>query len=304
MMNRIRLAVQLLFTIITNGYMYGFLNGKIYRGGLKYVCVPGLNCYSCPGALSSCPVGALQALLNQRGFRVPFSALGFFFLFGSILGRFICGWLCPFGLVQDLLYKIPFFRKKKTLPFHKYLKFGKYAVLLLLVCFGSVFLFGGFAKVPAFCKYLCPSGTLFGAAPLLAMNESLRAQAGGLFYWKLGVLIFIIILSMKWFRPFCQYLCPLGAIYGLFNRFSLVQIHWEKERCISCKACERACPAALSVVEISRSPECIRCGKCVDACPEKCLHFGQMKILGKEKTRNGKVKNSAFAGERNGNDGR
>ncbi len=304
MMNRIRLAVQLLFTIITNGYMYGFLNGKIYRGGLKYVCVPGLNCYSCPGALSSCPVGALQALLNQRGFRVPFSALGFFFLFGSILGRFVCGWLCPFGLVQDLLYKIPFFRKKKTLPFHKYLKFGKYAVLLLLVCFGSVFLFGGFAKVPAFCKYLCPSGTLFGAVPLLAMNESLRAQAGGLFYWKLGVLIFIIILSMKWFRPFCQYLCPLGAIYGLFNRFSLVQIHWEKERCISCKACERACPAALSVVEISRSPECIRCGKCVDACPEKCLYFGQMKISEKERTRDGKVKNSAFAGERNGNDGR
>ncbi len=304
MMNRIRLAVQLLFTIITNGYMYGFLRGKIYRGGLKYVCVPGLNCYSCPGALSSCPVGALQALLNQRGFRVPFSALGFFFLFGSILGRFVCGCLCPFGLVQDLLYKIPFFRKKKTLPFHKYLKFGKYAVLLLLVCFGSVFLFGGFAKVPAFCKYLCPSGTLFGAVPLLAMNESLRAQAGGLFYWKLGVLIFIIILSMKWFRPFCQYLCPLGAIYGLFNRFSLVQIHWEKERCISCKACERACPAALSVVEISRSPECIRCGKCVDACPEKCLYFGQMKISEKERTRDGKVKNSAFAGERNGNDGR
>ena len=101
------------------------------------------------------------------------------------------------------------------------------------------------------------------------------AQAGGLFYWKLGVLIFIIILSMKWFRPFCQYLCPLGAIYGLFNRFSLVQIHWEKERCISCKACERACPAALSVVEISRSPECIRCGKCIEACPEACLHFGR-----------------------------
>lgn len=158
--------------------------------------------------------------------------------------------------------------------------------------------------MPAFCKYLCPSGTLFGAVPLLAMNESLRAQAGGLFYWKLGVLIFIIILSMKWFRPFCQYLCPLGAIYGLFNRFSLVQIHWEKERCISCKACERACPAALSVVEISRSPECIRCGKCVDACPEKCLYFGQMKISEKERTRDGKVKNSAFAGERNGNDGR
>lgn len=278
MIQKIRLAAQLLFTVITNGYTYGFLSGKIYRGGLKYVCVPGLNCYSCPGALASCPIGALQALLNQRGFRIPFGALGFFFLFGSLLGRFICGWLCPFGLVQDLLYRIPFFRKKKTLPFHKYLKYGKYATLLFLVCIGSMFLFGGFAKVPAFCKYLCPSGTLLGALPLLGANEGLRMQVGGLFYWKLGILILIVILSIKCFRPFCQYLCPLGAIYGLFNRFSLVQIHWEKERCTSCGACERACPAALSVTEISCSPECIRCGKCVDACPQKCLHFGQRKI--------------------------
>ncbi len=147
--------------------------------------------------------------------------------------------------------------------------------MLLLVCVGSMFLFTGFAKVPAFCKYLCPSGTLLGAIPLLSMNESLRAQLGGLFYWKFGVLLFIIILSVKNFRPFCQYLCPLGAVYGLFNKFSLVQIHWEKERCISCKACEKACPAALSVTEISRSPECIRCGKCIDACPTKCLHFSR-----------------------------
>ena len=253
-MNRIRLKVQLLFTIVTNGYLYGFLNGKIYRGGLKYACVPGLNCYSCPGAVASCPIGALQALLNQRGFQVPFAALGFFFLFGSLLGRFVCGWLCPFGLVQDLLHKIPIFKKRKRLPHHHILKYGKYVVLILLVLAGSMFLWGGFAKIPAFCKFLCPSGTL-------------------LFLWKLGVLLAIVLLSIKAYRPFCQYLCPLGAIYGWFNRFSLVQIHWEQERCTSCKACEKACPAALSLQEISRSPECIRCGKCVDACPEQCLHF-------------------------------
>lgn len=164
-MRRLRLTVQLLFTIVTNGYMYGFLEGKIYRGGLKYACVPGLNCYSCPGAIASCPIGALQALLNQRGFQVPFAALGVLFLFGSLLGRFVCGWLCPFGLAQDLLHKIPVFHKKKRLPFHHILKYGKYLVLILLVCIGSLFLFGGYAKVPAFCKYLCPSGTLLGALP-------------------------------------------------------------------------------------------------------------------------------------------
>ena len=272
-MKRIRLVVQLLFTIVTNGYLYGFLNGKIYRGNLKYVCVPGLNCYSCPGAAASCPIGALQALLNQRGFQIPFGVLGFIFLFGSLMGRFVCGWLCPFGLVQDLLHKIPDFRKIKRLPFHHVLKYGKYAVLILFVGVGSVFLFGGFAKVPAFCKYICPSGTFFGALPLLAVNESLRSQIGGLFFWKASLMIFILFLSVKCYRPFCQYLCPLGAVYGLFNRFSLVQIHWEKDICISCGACERACPVALSKMEISCSSECIRCGRCVEACPVKCLHF-------------------------------
>ena len=275
-MKNIRLTIQLLFTILTNGYLYGFLSGKICQGRSKYACVPGLNCYSCPGAVASCPIGALQALLNQNGFQIPFGVLGFFFLFGSLLGRTVCGWLCPFGLVQDLLHRIPVFQKCKRLPFHRILIYGKYAVLLFLVCIGSMFLFGGFARIPAFCKYLCPSGTLLGALPLLSANGLLRSQIGGLFFWKLGILIVILVLSVKIFRPFCQYLCPLGAIYGWFNRFSLVQIHWEEEACISCGACQKACPVDLSAHEISRSPECIRCGRCVSACPARCLHLKKM----------------------------
>ncbi len=276
-LSRIRLGVQLLYTIFTNGYAYGFFNGKIYKGPLKYACVPGLNCYSCPGALASCPLGALQNALNQRKLEIPFAILGFFFVFGSILGRFVCGWLCPFGLLQDLLYKIPLFRKRKQLPFHSRLKYGKYLTLFGLVIIGSVFLFSGFAKTPAFCKYLCPSGTFFGALPLLAANEALQTQTGGLFLWKLGILIFILLLSINVYRPFCQYLCPLGAIYGWFNKFSLVQIHWEKNACISCMACQKACPVNLSPEQISVSPECIKCGHCITACPTNCLHFQSCK---------------------------
>ena len=271
--SNLRLYVQILYTILTNGYVYGFINGKIYKGPIKQVCVPGLNCYSCPGAIASCPLGALQAALNERNIQVPFAVLGFFFLFGSLFGRFVCGWLCPFGLLQDLLHKIPLFRKRKQLPYHTILKYGKYVVLLGLVIIGSSFLFTGFAKTPAFCKYLCPSGTFMGALPLLTVNEALRSGAGGLFYWKLGILLLLLVLSIKIYRPFCQYLCPLGAIYGWFNRFSLVQIRWEKESCISCMACRKACPVDLPPEKISVSPECIKCGKCISACPVDCLHF-------------------------------
>lgn len=271
----VRLIFQIIYTIITNGYVYGYLNGKIYKGSLKYACVPGLNCYSCPGAVASCPLGALQNALNRKNFEVPFAVLGFFFVFGSVLGRFVCGWLCPFGLLQDLLHKIPLFKKRKNLPFHSVLKYGKYVVLFGLVIVGSVFLFSGYAKVPAFCKYLCPSGTFFGAIPLMAANEQLADQAGGLFGWKLAVLLVIIVLSVKIYRPFCQYLCPLGAIYGWFNRFSLVQIRWEKEECISCMACQKACPVGLLPEQISVSGECIKCGLCVNACPKQCLNMGK-----------------------------
>ena len=279
--SNLRLWIQILYTILTNGYAYGFLNGKIYKGPLKYTCVPGLNCYSCPGALASCPLGALQNALNSRNLEIPFAVIGFFFVFGSLLGRFVCGWLCPFGLLQDLLYKIPLFRKRKQLPFHTKLKYGKYITLFGLVLIGSAFLFTGFAKIPAFCKYLCPSGTFFGALPLLATNDSLQSQAGGLFYWKLGILLLILLLSIKVYRPFCQYLCPLGAIYGLFNHFSLIQIQWEKEACISCMACQKVCPVNLTPEQISISPECIKCGQCIHHCPTKCLHFGFCKPVNK-----------------------
>ena len=150
---RVRTWFQILYTVITNGYAYGFMSGKIYKGPLKYTCVPGLNCYSCPGAVASCPLGALQNALNKRNFEVPFAVLGFFFIFGSIFGRFVCGWLCPFGLVQDLLHKIPLFKKRKQLPKHHTLKYGKYVTLVGLVLIGSAFLFKALRRFRHFVSF-------------------------------------------------------------------------------------------------------------------------------------------------------
>ncbi|MEG0831084.1 MAG: 4Fe-4S binding protein, partial [Acidaminococcaceae bacterium] len=96
-----RTVVQALTTFLSNSYLQGFTQGKIFTGPSKQLCLPGLNCYSCPGALGACPLGSLQAVLGQRNFSFSFYLVGFFLLVGSLCGRFICGWLCPFGWVQD-----------------------------------------------------------------------------------------------------------------------------------------------------------------------------------------------------------
>ena len=161
------------YTALTNGYLKGFVEGKIYRGSSKALCVPGLNCYSCPGALGACPIGSLQAVLDSGKFQFSCYVFGFLMLFGTLMGRFVCGWLCPFGLVQDLLHKIPLFHKKKNLPGHRFLRYGKYLVLAVFVILLPMTVVGvtGMGD-PWFCKYICPSGTLFGGLPLLASNPT------------------------------------------------------------------------------------------------------------------------------------
>lgn len=269
---KIRLAIQIGFTALTNGYVVGFLKGKIYQGPGKKMCLPGLNCYSCPGALGACPIGSLQAVLGSPNFRISFYVVGFLLFTGAILGRVVCGFLCPFGLVQDLLYKIPFFAKRKNMPGHKGLVWIKYIVLAVLVVILPLFAVNAYGiSDPWFCKYLCPSGTLFGGLPLIAANAGLQQALGGLFVWKLSVLLVILVWSVWVYRPFCKYLCPLGAIYGWFNPIALSRFHIDKENCIDCKKCKTVCPMDIPVYAKPNSSECIKCGKCLQACPTDCI---------------------------------
>ena len=213
-----RTVFQLVFAALSNGYAAGFAKGSIYKGRGKLFCLPGLNCYSCPGALGACPIGALQAVLTSREYRFSAYVLGFLLLFGAMFGRFVCGWLCPFGLAQDLLHKIPLGKKRRRLPGERGLRLLKYAVLagFVLVLPLTVLDLVGQGQ-PWFCKYICPSGTLFAGVPLLASNPPLRAALGWLFTWKAAVLAVLLVLSVVIWRPFCRYLCPLGAVYGWFN---------------------------------------------------------------------------------------
>ena len=203
MVNKLRLWVQIIFTAVTNGYFYGFATGTIYRGPLKTVCVPGLNCYSCPGALGSCPIGSLQAVISGKEHSFSFYIVGFLIFFGSVFGRFICGWLCPFGLAQDLLYKIPFFQKRKNMPGHKILIKLKNVIFLVFVIILPMIVTNFIGQGdPWFCKYICPSGTLMAGLPLVGMNESLRNAIGGLFSWKIVLLMTIVIISLWFYRTF------------------------------------------------------------------------------------------------------
>ena len=268
-----RMTVQAAAFLLQNPKLHHFFLGTIEQGETKAVCVPGLNCYSCPAAIGACPIGSLQNTMSKSYKKpaVPFYVLGFLILLGLTLGRWICGWLCPFGWVQDLIYKIPFFKKIRTFPFERYLRYLKYAVLAVLVI--GLPLYSAFkgVLVPYFCKYLCPSGTLLGAIPLAAGSAQVRAQLGAYFWWKMGVLISLLLLSLLISRPFCRYLCPLGAIYGMFNRIALVHLDYAPNVCVDCGKCETVCPMGIDPKKQFNSAECIRCGRCSRACPTESL---------------------------------
>ena len=272
MKDHLRTWVQIGFAALSNGYAAGFMRGNIYKGPLKFACVPGLNCYSCPGALGSCPIGAFQSVLASRDYHFAFYVSGFLIFFGAVLGRLTCGWLCPFGLVQDLLHKIPFPKKRKLLPGDRWLKYLKYVILIgfVIVLPLTVLDIVGQGQ-PWFCKYICPSGTLFAGIPLVAANPPLRAALGWLFTWKSAILIALILLSLWVYRPFCRYLCPLGAIYGFFNPIALYRFQVDADLCTHCGQCQKACGFHIPVQDQPNSPDCIRCGQCIRTCPHGAI---------------------------------
>lgn len=266
-----RKLVQIAAFGINNANIPNFFKGTIYKGSLKSLCVPGLNCYSCPGAVGSCPIGSLQAVMGSYKYNFSFYVVGILLAFGVVFGRFICGFLCPFGLIQELLHKIPL--PKISLP--KGFRYVKYGVLAVFVIAMPLLItnFMGIGQ-PAFCQYICPAGTLEGGIPLLLANSELQSTIGWLFFLKLFILIVTIVGSMLVFRVFCRILCPLGAIYALCNRISLYQIRLDKDACHECGKCARVCKMGVDPVKQPNSAECIRCGDCVAACPSHALKAG------------------------------
>ncbi len=268
-----RHGVQVLWAFFTNSYLLGFVQGKIYRGKLKNLCVPGLNCYSCPGAVGACPIGAMQAVIGNWNFKFAFYAAGFLMFVGALMGRFVCGFLCPFGLIQDLLHKIPFPKKLGTFQGDKLLRKLKYIILVIFVVLLPMFVVDVLGQgAPYFCKLICPVGTLEGGLPLVLLNKSMHSALGWLYAWKNAALLVTIFLSVLIYRPFCKYICPLGAVYSIFNPISVFRYRVDKETCVDCAVCAKVCKMQVNPVDNANHPECIRCGACKKVCPVNAIH--------------------------------
>lgn len=271
-LSRFRGWIQAAATLLTNIHLPNFIKGGIYQGKGKAVCVPGLNCYSCPGAAGACPIGSFQAVVGSSKFRFSYYITGFLILLGVLLGRFICGFLCPFGWLQELLHKIP--TKKLSTKKLKPLTYLKYAILLLAVVLLPAIVVNDLGMGdPFFCKYICPQGVLEGAIPLAAVNEGIRSALGPLFNRKLIILIVVVVLSVLFYRPFCKWICPLGAFYALMNKVSLLGIKVDEHKCVSCGKCARVCKMDVDVTKTPNHTECIRCGKCITSCPTDAIKF-------------------------------
>jgi polyferredoxin len=268
-----RLLAQLGIFLLQNPFLNNFATGKIYKGNLKLLCSPGLNCYSCPAAALSCPIGALQFFLSGAKSRISLYVAGFLMIIGVTFGRFICAYACPMGLLQDLLYRI---KTPKLVTRLRYLRYVKYIVLAVFVLLLPVAVSDELAGLgqPWFCKYICPSGTIFGALPLLAANDFLRKLIGAQFILKAAVACGIASAAVFIYRVFCRVLCPLGAVYALFNKISILRIQCDREKCQSCGKCSKECQIMLTPVSQPNAFECVRCGKCVNACQSKALTYG------------------------------
>ncbi len=280
MRERFRRLVQAASLVFSNLYLQGWISGTIFTGKSKMFCVPGLHCYSCPSSVLSCPVGSVQNILSSEGFLGGIAAgrpdslillgvTGFLLTFGFLAGRIACGWVCPFGFLQELLYKIPL--PKLTIP--SSWRDAKYAVLLIFVILFPLFLrsIPGAGGDPWFCKAICPSGTLFAGLPLVLFDGGGTLQTGFLFSWKTVVLVLVLLWSITSKRPFCRVLCPLGAIWGITGKASVFRMRVDSS-CISCDRCRTVCPVDIAIYKEPNSAECIRCGKCITVCPVNAVH--------------------------------
>ena len=269
---QLRRISQVLCAALTNSYWFSLVSGTIYMGRLKGFCVPALNCYACPLAVFACPIGIIQHFVATGAYHISLYAVGILGITGALIGRMACGWICPFGLLQDLLYKIR--SRKFSMP--RWLSYGKYVALGVLVLAIPLI-----TSQSWFCK-LCPAGGFEGTAGMLMLQPALRHSLGGMFVLKVLIVVFFLAAMVAVKRPFCRAACPLGAIFSFFNRVSLLKLRVDQTKCTQCNRCRKSCPTDIKVYEDPDAADCIRCFDCKDICPESAISYGLTGFAEKE----------------------
>ena len=238
------------------------LNSSWAGGQVKWFCLPVMNCHSCSLAWFACPIGVF---VHYAGYRVfPFLALGLLVMTGVLLGRFLCGWVCPMGFLQDLLYKIP--GRKIALP--AWTKFIKYVLLVLTVVLLPFLL--GETTLWSYCRG-CPVSAMQATLPNLLSGGGFPLPVRTVV--KLVILVAVLLLAMVSSRGFCRVLCPIGALLAPFNHLSFWGVK-PVVGCVGCKKCNSTCPtqcapapAMMDHRSPSRQTECVVCNDCRTRCP-------------------------------------
>lgn len=223
--------------------------------GMTHLIFPGLHCYACPLAVTVCPIGLMQNLIISG--TVPFYFLGAIGAYGLFLGRGWCGWFCPFGTVNDLLA----FRRVGFVRLLSPLK--------LLVLGGTAIAAWRLADT-WFCK-LCPAASLTASLPYLGLGV---AQVNTPFLVHMAILAVVVTGMVLVARFWCRYICPMGGLLSLFNRFSFFGLRLASERCTQCGLCSRSCPMGITPHREINSGDCLKCAECVPSCPAGALSVG------------------------------
>jgi ferredoxin-type protein NapH len=292
-----RLLVQFGFFILFNAAFLGV--------PLLPLFVPVLECFSMPYRTALCNYGILQRNLSFDWAVVPvipLASAAMVLLFGAFVGRALCGWACPLGFFQDAVSSVMHFikvqQKELSQKLHFMLSSIKYIMLfatlaivssigiahILNVTLGKKYAFSwGICGKAPYCL-ICPVPVLFVTLPALtasAFSGSPLPQFPITFYIALAALIIFLVASIVMKRSWCRYVCPLGAMMGLFNRFSLLHIKKNPNACTTfCRGhqreCSKDCPMGVQVQrtqEPSSTADCIMCYECAEACKNRAVEY-------------------------------
>jgi ferredoxin-type protein NapH len=222
------------------------------------MCSPVFHCYACPLATFACPIGVLAQFSALHIF--PFVAIGLLVGLGALFGSLLCGWACPFGFLQDLVARVR--TPKFDLP--RWTGHFRYVVLLGTVL--AIPYFFGEGHPLFFCSF-CPAGALEGAVPNI-ISQATRGESVSLPN-PLKLTVLLLFLGAIFFvrRPWCRMLCPLGAIFSLFNGASAFFLRLDGEKCVDCGQCHKLCQVGLQPQKSPNDRQCIRCLECTQCKP-------------------------------------